>query len=248
MVDIQQLNDYIDDLLQLHQFKDYCPNGLQVAGSQKIKKIVTGVSANLALIQAAQTANADALLVHHGFFWKGENPCIVAIKRQRIAALIKNDINLLAYHLPLDAHPIYGNNAQLGQLLGFTFEHTLKAEPLVFCGHVTKTMTGTAVKEKITQVLQRAPLHIPATRPIKTVAWCSGGAQSMLEAVALTGIDAYITGEISEQITHIAQEYDIHFFAAGHHATESYGVQALGQHLAEHFNLEHQFIDIPNPV
>lgn len=249
MTHIKELQTYCNELLNVENFQDYCPNGLQVAGREQVNKIVSGVTASLELVEAAIAAEADLLLVHHGYFWKNEAPCIVGIKKRRIARLLAADINLLAYHLPLDAHPVYGNNAQLGLTLGLEAEGTLAAAPLVWQGRCAEAMRGEVMAERIHQALGRAPLHIAGSeRPIRRVAWCSGGAQGYIEAAAAAGVDAYISGEISEPTTHLARELGLHYFAAGHHATERYGAYALGEHLAAHFELKHEFIDIDNPV
>ncbi len=239
---------YLNELLESGKFKDYCPNGLQVEGKTEITKLVTGVTASLALIEAALAADADALLVHHGYFWKGEHPAVCGIKKQRLAKLLGADMNLLAYHLPLDAHPDYGNNAQLGRLWGIEDFAPLDSEMLVLQGAFAQARSGQWVADLLTNSLQRKPLHVPAERPIQRLAWCSGGAQGYIEAAVEAGVDAYISGEMSEQTTHIAREAGIHYFAAGHHATERYGVQALGEHLAEKFGIECVFVDIDNPA
>ena len=249
MIDRDALTLELNDLLQPQQFQDYCPNGLQVAGSPKIKRLITGVTACLALIDAAIQANADAILVHHGYFWKNEDPNIVGIKHQRISKLIQADLNLYAYHLPLDAHPKYGNNVQLAQKLGIDLDKPLSTEPLVWTGSLSEPLSGQVLANYLLQVLAHEPIHIEGhKRLIRKVAWCSGGAQNYITAAANAGADAYISGEISESTTHIARELGIDYFAAGHHATERFGVQAIGEHLAKHFGLEHQFINIPNPA
>lgn len=239
---------YLNELLEINQFKDYCPNGLQVEGKVEISKLVTGVTASLAFIEAALAAKADAVLVHHGYFWKGENPVVCGMKKQRLAKLLSAEVNLLAYHLPLDAHPEYGNNAQLGRLWGISQAAPLDSEALVLQGEFAQAHSGEFMLDLLTKTLQRAPLHIPAKRPIQRLAWCSGGAQGYIEAAALAGVDAFISGEISEQTTHVAREHGIHYFAAGHHATERYGAQALGEHIADKFGIECEFVDIDNPA
>jgi dinuclear metal center YbgI/SA1388 family protein len=251
MINLEELVAYLDDLLEVDRFTDYSPNGLQVEGRPSVRKLVTGVTACQALLDAANERDADAILVHHGYFWRGEDARIVGIKRQRIQTLLQTDISLLAYHLPLDAHPVYGNNAQLGERLGFTTEGQFgQTEPAIgLYGHLAEAMTAAALTKHIAQVLQRAPLHIAGgASVIHNIAWCTGAAQGYIEQALSLGVDAYISGEISEQTVHIAREAGIHYFAAGHHATERYGVQALGEHLAAHFGLEHEFVDIENPV
>ncbi len=248
MVNRDALAGYLESLLQVNRFKDYCPNGLQVEGKMQIHRLVTGVTASLALIEAALAAQADALLVHHGYFWKHESLVITGIKKRRLAALLNADLNLFAYHLPLDAHPDYGNNAQLGRLWGVQQITPLECEPLVLQGEFAQPLSGAAVVQLLADSLQRTPLHIPAAGQIRRLAWCSGGAQDYIEAAARAGADAYISGEISEPTQHLAQEYGIHYFAAGHHATERFGAKALGEHLATHFDIDHQFIDLLNPA
>ncbi|MEZ8862628.1 Nif3-like dinuclear metal center hexameric protein [Vibrio sp. 10N.247.311.51] len=248
-----QLEKLLNEKLQPQQIKDYCPNGLQVEGATEVKRIVTGVTASQALIDKAVELNADALLVHHGFFWKGESEAIRGMKGKRIRTLIKNDINLLGYHLPLDIHPELGNNAKLAELLEIEVEGGLEGHPqsVAMFGKLKTSMTGTEFAAKIDQVLNRKPLHIAPEnqeKMITTVGWCTGGGQDYIELAASQGIDAFISGEISERTTYSAREQDIHYFAAGHHATERYGVKALGEWLAKEHGLDVEFIDIDNPV
>ena len=251
MVTIQELTQYTDTLLQTDRFKDYCPNGLQVEGKVTIQHIVTGVTASQALLKAACSRKADAVLVHHGYFWKNEDPRIAGIKRARLAMLLQNNINLLAYHLPLDAHPDVGNNVQLGRLLGIQIDGMLQAREQVACvshGHLEAT-PAEAFKERIDTTLQRKCIHVDAgPARITTVGWCTGAGQGFIEQAIDANLDAYISGEISEPTAHIAREAKIHYFAAGHHATERYGVQALGRHLQQKFNVRHEFVDIDNPA
>lgn len=242
----------LNELLRPNDFRDYCPNGLQVEGKEKIKKLVTGVTANLLLIEAAIEKGADAILVHHGYFWKGEDPTITSIRKSRIKLLLENDINLFAFHLPLDAHPQMGNNAQLGLKLGFNTEADLdpkyKSRVGVW-GSLEEPCSGTDLAKRITKQLHRAPFHIPGSKKIiEKISWCTGSAQSYIELAHDAGVDAYLTGEVSEQTVHFARETGLHFFAAGHHATERYGVQAVGQYLAGEFGIDHEFVDIDNPV
>ena len=252
MVILTELTRYLDTLLEITQFSDYCPNGLQVEGRDTVYKIVTGVTASRALIQAAAEQRADALLVHHGFFWKGENPCIVGMKANRVRDLLCYNINLLAYHLPLDAHPTFGNNVMLAEKLNIRLTGTLETghkPAIAFVGELAEPVSGAVFAETISTKLDRKPLHIAGSkRPITKIAWCTGAAQQFIQQAALAQCDAFISGEVSESTFHFAQENDIHYFAAGHHATERYGIQALGAHLAQQFDVEHQFIDIPNPV
>ncbi|WP_434566087.1 Nif3-like dinuclear metal center hexameric protein [Vibrio chagasii] len=248
-----QLEKLLNEKLQPQQIKDYCPNGLQVEGTAEVKRIVTGVTASQALINKAVELKADALLVHHGFFWKGEPEAIRGMKGKRIRTLIKNDINLLGYHLPLDIHPELGNNAKLAELLEIDVEGGLEGHPqsVAMFGRLKTPMTGAEFAAKIDQVLNRKPLHIApenVDKMIETVGWCTGGGQDYIELAASQGIDAFISGEISERTTYSAREQDIHYFAAGHHATERYGVKALGEWLAKEHGLDVEFIDIDNPV
>ena len=250
-----ELETYLASLLQVSRFHDYCPNGLQVEGTAAVHRLVTGVSASLALIEAAIEARADALLVHHGYFWRNEDPCMRRGKRERIARLLAADINLFAYHLPLDAHPELGNNAQLGQKLGLLQTGRTGENDLIAIGQwdaqSAEASVGTLgeLARQVELALGRTPLLLgdPA-RPVRHVAWCSGGAQSYFEEAIASGVDVFITGEVSEPNYHLAIESGVGFIAAGHHATERFGEQALGAHLALHFGVEHQYIDIANPI
>ncbi len=249
---LTQLIEYLNNLLQPGAFKDYSPNGLQIEGKSTLHKIVTGVTANQALIDAAILEQADAILVHHGFFWKNESPVLVGMKQRRIKSLVLNDISLLAYHLPLDVHQVYGNNIQLAKKLQIDFTDTFEVEPglaLGFLGKLRVPLSGLHFMDFITRHLNRRPLYIEGESPlVHTIAWCSGAAQDYLQSAIDQGVNAYLTGEVSERTVHIAKENGIHFYAAGHHATERYGIQALGDHLSETFGLAHKFIDINNPV
>nr|WP_269454621.1 Nif3-like dinuclear metal center hexameric protein [Neptuniibacter marinus] len=248
----EDLMNYIDALLEPSQFKDYCPNGLQVEGKEVIGKLVSGVTASQSLIEAAIAEKADAILVHHGFFWKGEDSCITKIKKKRIKALLDHDISLIAYHLPLDAHPLLGNNAQLAERLGIEILSGLEPDNPRSIGNIgqfQRTFTAEQLAEHIGSILGREPLLIcGGEHKIKTIGWCTGGAQGYIDKAVDLGVDAYISGEISEPTVHSARENGIHYFAAGHHATERYGVQALGEALALHFGIEHHYIEIDNPV
>jgi len=248
----KKLANKLDQFLEIHQFKDYCPNGLQVEGKAEIKKIITGVTACQALIDIASEENADAILVHHGFFWKGENQEIVSMKYNRIKALIENGINLYAYHLPLDVHPELGNNAQLAKLLEIIDRRPLEPWDKRSVGRVGKfeqVVSPEQLSSRIESVLSRKPLHIDGgKKEIKSVAWCTGGGQDYITIAAEQGIDAFISGEISERTVHIAREMGIHYYAAGHHATERYGVQALGEWIKGELALDVEFVDIDNPV
>jgi len=247
---------YLNTLLQPEKIKDFCPNGLQVQGNAKINHIVTGVSATQALIDQAIALKADTILVHHGYFWKNESAVIRGMKYNRIKALLDNNINLFAYHLPLDIHAELGNNAQLAKLLGIDNVQPLEVGNPVSVpvqGEFNHTHTGQSLSALISEKLSRQCLHIPPSsiehdKAIKSVAWCTGGGQGYIELAAELGIDAFISGEASEQTTHVAKEMGIHFFAAGHHATERYGVKALGEHIQNELALKVDFVDIDNPV
>jgi dinuclear metal center YbgI/SA1388 family protein len=247
MINRIDLISYCNKILQPELFKDYCPNGLQIEGCDSIKKIVSGVTASQELIDAAIQRQADLLLVHHGFFWRGENSVLTGIKKKRIKSLLINDINLLAYHLPLDAHKTLGNNVLLAKKLGIKIDHFFAGDDIALIGTVKK-QSGSEFTQHITQVLNREPQHVEVDKLITKVALCTGAAQNYIEQALSAGADAYISGEISESTWHLSRENNIHYFAAGHHATERYGIQALGEHLAQHFALDHEFIDITNPV
>ncbi len=246
---LKELDHYTRQLLDVPRFRDYCPNGLQVEGRPEVRRIVTGVTASLALLQAAVSVGADAVLVHHGYFWKGEAAPIVGVKRQRIRLLLDHDISLFGFHLPLDAHPELGNNAQLGARLGFEVEEWVGEQGLIAVGRLAAPLDLGALAQRVGEVLARPPLVVgDPDKRIARIGWCSGGAQGHFEQAAACGVDAYLTGEASEHNFHFARESGVGFISAGHHATERYGIQALGEHLAAHFGLEHRFIDIPNPV
>ena len=252
MIERTALVQYCDELLEQHAFQDYCPNGLQVEGAGQVRRIVTGVTASQALLDAAAERGAQLVLVHHGYFWKGEAAPITGMRYRRIKTLMDHDMSLLAYHLPLDVHAELGNNVQLARLMGWTIEGGLEPgnpRSVGLVGQASETCSGEAFAASLEQALGRAPLHIAGSdRPIRRIAWCTGGAQGYIEKAVALGVDAFITGEVSEPTVHAAREHGIHFFAAGHHATERYGVKALGEHLAERFDIEHEFIDIDNPV
>lgn len=251
-VQLSTLTETLDQMMRPGDFRDYCPNGLQVEGRERVRRLITGVTASRALIEAAIKAEADAILVHHGYFWQGESPVLRGIKRERIRLLLTHDISLLAYHLPLDAHREFGNNIQLAEVLGLQTEGDLVPNlpsKVGVHGLLDTPLSGEQLKQRIAERLGREPLHIPGkANPVRTIAWCTGAAQGAIEKAWEWGVDAYLTGEVSEQTVHFARETGMHFFAAGHHATERYGVQALGRHLADSMGLAHHFIDIDNPV
>ncbi len=240
-----------DRYLNAARISDYCPNGLQVEGRPQVRRIVSGVTASQALLDAAVEAEADVVLVHHGYFWKGENACITGMKRRRLQTLLGNDISLLAYHLPLDLHPEVGNNMQLARQLDITVEGPLDPEnPQVvgLLGSLAEPLSPRDFARRVQDVLGREPLLVEGQGMVRRIGWCTGGGQGYIDDAIAAGVDLFLTGEASEQTFHSARENGISFVAAGHHATERYGVQALGEHLARRFALEHLFIDCPNPV
>jgi dinuclear metal center YbgI/SA1388 family protein len=245
----EELNRYLDGFLEVSRFRDYCPNGLQVEGRSEIHRIVTGVTASLGLLQAALAQGADAILVHHGYFWKGDDPCVTGTRRARIALLLAQEINLFAYHLPLDAHAELGNNAQLGKRLGLITTGRFADQEIGMVGNLPAPMRLDAFAAEVKHRLGREPLAIgdPASE-VRKIAWCTGAAQGFFEEAIQLRPDVYVSGEVSEQQVHLARESGVAFLAAGHHATEKFGVQALGEDLAARFGLEHEFIDIHNPV
>ena len=252
MVDRTTLVDYCNTFLAADAFQDYCPNGLQVEGTDQVQRIITGVTASQDMVDAAVQAGGDMLLVHHGYFWKGESAAIVGIKQRRLKALLQNDLNLLAYHLPLDVHAEVGNNVQLARLMGWQINGPLEVgnpRSVGLEGELPAAQTGEQLAQSLARALDREPLFIAGhQRPVKRIAWCTGAAQGYIDKAIALGVDAFVTGEISEPTVHAARENGIHFYAAGHHATERYGVQALGEHLAQVFGVQHQFIDMDNPV
>jgi dinuclear metal center YbgI/SA1388 family protein len=251
MVELKQLVQHCNEYLQVADIDDYCPNGLQVdAGTHRINSVVTGVTASQALIDAAAEQGADLLLVHHGYFWKDEAPTLTGIKGRRIRSLIQNSISLMAYHLPLDLHPELGNNRQLGDILGFdNAAPTEQGDGLVWVSELPVPESVGQIGARIREGLGREPLYLPGgAAQIQRVGWCTGAAEGHIVRAAELGVDAFISGEVSEQTTHLAEELGVHYFSAGHHATERYGVKALGEYLAGRFGLEHSFIDLPNPV
>ncbi len=249
MIDRDSLVSHLQTLLEVDRFKDYGPNGLQVEGRAQIRKVVTGVTASLALINAAIEQGADAIVVHHGLFWRGQDGRVTGWMRQRLGQLMAHDINLLAYHLPLDAHASLGNNAQWGQRLGLVADARFGEQNLGFLGNTPAGMTMDSLSALVAQVMGREAVVLPGDgRPLRRAAWCSGGAQSYFEAAIAAGADVFLTGEISEPQAHYARETGVAFLACGHHASERYGVQAIGAHLSEQMGLDHTFIEVPNPA
>lgn len=243
-----ELEFIVNQQLNTAAFSDYAPNGLQVEGRAEVQKIITGVTACQALLDEAVARQADAILVHHGYFWKSEPAVIKGMKRNRLRTLLANDINLYGWHLPLDAHQTLGNNAQLAELLDIRVKG--EVQPLVCWGELAAPLSGEQLASRIEHALGRRPLHCGDNAPkeISRVAWCSGGGQGFIDSAAAFGVDAYITGEVSEQTIHSAREQGLHFFAAGHHASERGGIKALGEWLAQHHGLDVTFLDIPNPA
>ena len=242
------LQGEIDTYLDCARFTDYCPNGLQVEGREEIARIVTGVTASLALIERAIALRADALLVHHGYFWRGEDPRIIRQKRKRLGLLLAADLNLFAYHLPLDAHGEVGNNVMLARRLGWSVQGRFGKQQLGCLGSAPQATIG-QLAQAIARDLGRTPLVVgEADAPVGTLAWCTGGAQDWIEDAWAAGARTFVSGEISEPTAHFAREMGITYLACGHHATERDGIRALGDHLAAHYGLDHVFIDLDNPA
>ena len=245
----KELETYLDGYLDVGRFRDYSPNGLQVEGREYVERIATGVTASLELVTAAIEAQADAIIVHHGYFWRGEDARLTGLRRRRVAMLIENNVNLFGFHLPLDAHLEVGNNVTLAQRLGFEVRGQFGDQSIGFHGELDEALTLGDLARRVEERLDRKPLVIgDASRTVRRVAWCTGAAQSHFDQALALDIDVYVTGEVSEHTVHTARESGVGFISAGHHATERYGVQALGEHLARVFGIEHRFIDIPNPV
>jgi dinuclear metal center YbgI/SA1388 family protein len=246
---LNELGDYIASLLETGRFRDYSPNGIQVEGRAEVRKIASGVTASQYVLEKAIAWGADALLVHHGYFWRSENATITGIKKRRIAHLLQHDVSLLAYHLPLDAHAELGNNAQLGKLLGFSEQGRFGEQDIAMHGALAQPQILVQLSRHIEDKLGHKPQVIGTPeQEIRRIAWCSGGAQSYFDLAVALGVDAFLTGEISEQNVHMAHETGVAYIAAGHHASERYGIQALGGHVAERFKLEHRFFDQDVPV
>ena len=252
MIERAELSAYLDELLQPSAFSDYCPNGLQVEGRDRVEFLLSGVTASQRLIEVACEKNADALLVHHGYFWRNEDLTVTGMKAQRLRALLASDINLFAYHLPLDAHEELGNNIQLAGILELEATGLLEADSPETgrTGRLKEPRSVAEFSYWLEDRLEHPVVWAGPERedPITTVGWCTGAGQQFIEQAARLGLDAFISGEISEQTVHMARECGVHYFACGHHATERYGVQAVGRHLEEKFGLRHQFVDIPNPA
>lgn len=246
---LTELVNYLNNMMEPSRFNDYAPNGLQIEGRTDVTRLITGVTASQALIDAAISRNADAVLVHHGYFWRGENACLIGMKKQRIYALLHHNISLIAYHLPLDVHPIVGNNATLAAELGIHVDGQCAEQGLLSYGHLPEAETAEHWVEKVGATLARQPVLLgDKNKVVKRIAWCTGGGQGFfLEAIQM-GVDLFLTGEVSEQNYHMAMETGTVFVAAGHHATERYGIQALGRCLTRDTEVEVEFIDNPNPI
>jgi dinuclear metal center YbgI/SA1388 family protein len=249
MADRAELEAALNMMLRPEAFKDYGPNGLQVEGRREVRKLVSGVTASLAFIDAAIAAGADALLVHHGLFWRGQDGRLTGWLRQRVARLLAHDVNLYAYHLPLDAEPQFGNNACFGARLGLVADARFGDQELGFIGAAGALRQGAALAARAQAALGREPVFVPGDgRALARIAWCTGGAQGYFEAAVAAGADAFVTGEISEPQAHLARETGVAFLACGHHATERYGAPALAAHIAGRFGLRHEFVEIDNPA
>ena len=249
MATTKEIETHLASMLDVTRFRDYGPNGLQVEGRAEVRRLVSGVTASLALIDAAVAAGADAILVHHGLFWRGQDGRLVGWLKQRIARLLVHDINLFAYHLPLDAHPEFGNNAQFGLRIGIKADAFFGEQQLGCIGTLSEPTSLPALAACLQQQLRRPPTCVAGDgRALRRVAWCTGGAQSYFEAAIAAGADCFITGEISEPQAHYARETGVAFIACGHHASERFGAPALGEHLAQHFGIAHDFIEVENPV
>lgn len=249
MVSRTELESYLHTLLEVERFRDYGPNGLQVEGKPEIARVVSGVTASRALIEAAIERDADAILVHHGLFWRGQDGRVVGWMKQRLELLLRHQINLFAYHLPLDAHPEHGNNAQFGARLGLAADARFGENDLGFLGSPAQPMALTELTRQVESRLGRPATVVPGDgRPLARIGWCTGGAQGYFEAAIAAGADAYITGEISEPQAHYARETGVAFIACGHHASERFGAPALAAHVAGRFGLHHEFVEIDNPA
>ena len=249
MAELSEVDSYLRTMLRPEAFRDYGPNGLQVEGRREVRRIVSGVTASLAFIDAAIAAGADALFVHHGLFWRGQDGRLTGWLKERVKRLLAADVSLFAYHLPLDAHAEFGNNVQLGLRLQLAADARFGEQDLGFIGDAGSATTAAALAQRAEQVLLRKPLLLPGDgRPLRRIGWCTGGAQGYFEAAIAAGADAFITGEISEPQAHLARETGVAFLACGHHATERYGAPALAAQVAARFGIEHRFIEIDNPA
>jgi dinuclear metal center YbgI/SA1388 family protein len=245
----EELRGHLDNLLEAARFRDYCPNGLQVEGKDEVRTVVCGVTASQALLDEAARRGADAVLVHHGWFWRGEDGRVTGFRKRRLATLLAHDMSLFAYHLPLDAHAELGNNARLAALLGWRIDGRFAEQDIGYLGALPSLTSAGAVAAALEARLGRPVLLVgDAGRPVARLAWCSGGAQGWFEQAIAAGADCYVSGEISEQTVHLARETGVPYIAAGHHATERYGVQALAEHLCDHCGLDCHYVELDNPV
>ena len=252
MAKLQDIIQWCDQTLESTEFKDYAPNGLQIEGKTEVRKILAAVTASQDAIDAAIRENADLLLVHHGYFWKGEAYPITGMRGKRIKSLIQHDISLLAYHLPLDSHPSLGNNAAIADLLELERIEALdpsERHPIGNIGYLNQPMPVEEFKKFVSEKLKFDITHLPADKTmIEKVGFCTGGAQDFIVKAAEQGCDAYISGEVSERTFYEAKELGVHYFACGHHATERYGVQRLGQAISEQFDIEYVYFELNNPI
>lgn len=246
---LRELEEYTGQLLVVERYRDHCPNGVQVEGKSEVTRIATGVTASLELIEQAEAWGADAILVHHGYFWKNEEASLRGVKRNRIARLLSRNISLLAYHLPLDSHELLGNNVQLAKRLGVTPTGRFGEQDIGWIGTLSGECALAELALRLEQVTCRLPILVQGGKgTVSRIAWCTGGAQNLFQQAIDLDVDVFITGEASEPCYHLAKESGVAFIAAGHHATERYGVQALGEHLSQKFGLEHRYFDLDNPI
>ena len=252
MANLNEIIQWCDQTLKSHEFKDYAPNGLQIEGTSEVKKILCAVTASQTAIDAAVAYGADLLLVHHGYFWKGEPYPITGMRGKRIKSLIQHDISLVGYHLPLDSHPTIGNNAAIADLLELEHIQALdpnERNPIGNIGYLKSAMSPEVFKQFASEKLGFDAIHLPADKTsIQKVGFCTGGAQDYIKKAADQDCDAYISGEVSERTFYEAQELNVHYYACGHHATEKYGVQRLAKAISEQFNIEYSYFELNNPI
>ena len=252
MAQLKEIIQWCDETLNTHEFKDYAPNGLQIEGRSDVQKILCAVTASQEAIEAAIAQNADILLVHHGYFWKGEPYPITGMRGKRIKSLIQHDISLVGYHLPLDSHPTLGNNAAIAECLALENLQALdpsERHPIGNIGFLKHAMSATEFRDYLTARLGFNTIHLPAEKnQIQKVGFCTGAAQDFIGKAAEQGCDAFISGEVSERTYYEAKELDVHYYACGHHATERYGVQRLAKAISEQFNIEYSYFELNNPI
>ena len=247
---LTELGDHLDTLLDASRLKDYCPNGLQVEGRPEVLRVLCGVTASQALLDLAVAGGHDAVFVHHGLFWKGDDGRVTGFRRRSLRTLLANDISLFAYHLPLDVHPELGNNAQLARLMGWQGEARFADQELGWIGRPEEEgQSAQEIARALAARLGREPMLVgDGERRVRRIAWCTGAAQGFFEQAILAGADLYVSGEISEPTVHLARESGVPYIAAGHHATERYGARAIAHYLNEVLGLEARFVDLDNPV